>query len=103
MDEDLAMDEDLVYIEGDLAPDERERLLHLIRRAEAAGSLAPASDEHTPTWIVVVGWRTGDTGPVSVSRFRSQLFFSGPDASAVIRKLEMWLSRNGQLSRSAAH
>jgi hypothetical protein len=88
------MDEDFVYIEGDLGEDERNRLLRLIRRVEKAVDFQFEADGLAPTWIVVVGWGSGDTGPIRISRFRSGLIFSAPDVDGAARKMEQWLDKH---------
>jgi hypothetical protein len=88
------MNDDLVYIEGDLEQHQREQLLSLIRRAEQTGSFQATPDPLGPTWVIVIGWGSGDTGPVSISRFRSQFTVTAPDTKAAVRKLEHWLDEN---------
>lgn len=93
-----AMNDDFVYIEGHLGPDEHERLLQLIRRVEQVGVFREqrnAGGDFGPAWIVVIGWGKADDGPVSISRIGTRLSFGGQDVGAVAHRIEQWLEMNG--------
>lgn len=85
----------LVYFEGQLTNRERALLRRMLQRAEEVRDFPPLPADEGPPWIVVAGWGEGGPAlPVSVSRFRTNIWFRAPTAEEVAGQIEAWIDAN---------